>query len=298
MNLRLSRIDRENMLWGFLMIAPTFLGLLTFYMWPIVQTFYLSFTEWKAFGKYSWAGMANYEKMVGDTELWGALGNTTAFALVSAPLSIAVAILIAVLMNQNIRGVAAYRAIYFMPVVTIPAAIGMLWKWLYNGDYGLINFVLSLVGIAGPKWLTDPSMALFSIILVSVWMHIGFYMVFFLSGLQAIPSSLYEAASIDGAGAWTSFFRITLPLLSPTIFFVSVISLIEAFQVFDLVFMMIDPASLTLRDTQTVVYLFYKQAFEFNDKGYASAIAFLLFVIILAVTLIQVWFQKKWVHYE
>lgn len=280
------------------MIAPTFIGLIALYIWPTIQTFYFSFTTWEAFGNYEWSGISNYKKMWGDPDLIGALKNSFIFAALSVPISITIAILIALLLNQKIKGMSLYRTLFFLPVVTIPAAVAMVWKWLYTSDYGLINYILSLFSIKGPNWLTNPHIAIFSVIVVSIWMHVGYYMIFFLSGLQAIPSSLYEAASIDGAGSSRKLFSITLPLLTPTIFFVAIISLIEALQVFDLIFMMIEPTSPAAQDTRTLVVLFFEQGFELNNKGFASAIASLIFAIIFVITIIQVKLQKKWVHYE
>jgi multiple sugar transport system permease protein len=293
-----NSLRRGDYFWGYLMIAPTLIGLLALYIWPNIQTFYFSLTTWEAFGNYEWGGLSNYSRMLEDTDLHIALKNTLIFTALSVPVSIAIAIIVAVLLNQKIKGMSFYRTLYFLPVVTIPAAVAMVWKWLYNADYGLINYVLSLFSIEGPNWLTNPDIAIYSIVIVSVWMQIGYYMVFFLSGLQGIPKSLYEAASIDGAGPIRQFFTITIPMLTPTIFFVSIISLIEALQIFDLIFMMIEPTSPALQETKTIVVMFFKQAFEFNDKGFASAIAFLLFLIIFVITIIQVKFQKKWVHYE
>ncbi len=280
------------------MIGPTLIGLIALYIWPSIQTFYFSFTTWEAFGNYEWSGLSNYKKMLEDPDLIGAIKNSFIFAALSVPISIAIAIFIAILLNQKIKGMSFYRTLYFLPVVTIPAAVAMVWKWLYTSNYGLINYILSLFSIEGPNWLTNPDIALLSIILVSVWMQVGYYMIFFLSGLQGIPSSLYEAASIDGAGSIRKFFTITLPLLTPTIFFVTIISLIEALQIFDLIFMMIEPTSPAAQDTRTLVVLFFEQAFELNNKGFASAIASLIFVVIFTITIIQVKLQRKWVHYE
>lgn len=290
-------LKRSDYFWGYFMIAPTLIGLLAFYIWPAIQTVYFSFTTWGDFGNYEWSGLSNYEKLFQDPGLISALKNSFLFAALSVPLSIAIAIILAVLLNQKIKGMTIYRTMYFLPVITIPAAVAMVWKWLFNADYGLINFLLSLFGLEGPNWLTNPDLALISVILVSVWMQIGYYMIFFLSGLQGIPASLYEAASIDGAGPIRKFITITVPLLTPTIFFVTIISLIEALQVFDLIFMMIDVASPAAADTRTIVVLFFREAFELNNKGFASAIAVLIFIIILAITLVQVKLQKKWVHY-
>lgn len=291
-------LKRSDYFWGYLMILPTLIGLITLYIWPSIQTFFLSFTTWGAFGNYEWSGLENYKQMLADPKLASALKNSFVFASLSVPLSIAISIFIALLLNQKIKGMSFYRTIFFLPVITIPAAIAMVWKWLYTSDYGLINYILSLFSIKGQDWLTNPDISLYSIILVSIWMQVGYYMIFFLSGLQGIPSSLYEAASIDGAGAVRKFFTITLPLLTPTIFFVSIISLIEALQIFDLIFMMIEPTSPAAQDTRTLVVLFFQEAFELNNKGFASAIASLIFVIIFVITIVQVKLQKKWVHYE
>ncbi|MCU6712881.1 sugar ABC transporter permease [Paenibacillus sp. J5C_2022] len=284
------------MMWGYLMIAPLMLGLIIFYVWPVFQTFFYSFTDWGAFGNYKWSGTANYEKLLTDTNLLKAFRNTLIYIVFTVPVGIFISILIAVLLNQRIRGLSVFRTLYFLPVVTMPVAVAMVWKWLYNADYGLLNYALSKIGIDGPQWLTDPKLALYSIIVVAIWSSIGHNMIILLSGLQGISSSYYEAASIDGAGAFYKFFRITLPLLTPTIFFVSVISLIGAFQVFDLIFMMV--GNIVIDSTQSVVYLFYKYAFMQNMKGYASAVIVVLFFIILAVTFVQMKLQKRWVHYE
>ena len=295
---KMSALKRSDYFWGYLMIGPTLIGILALYIWPSIQTIYFSFTTWGAFGNFEWSGLNNYKELLRDPDLVGALKNSFIFAALSVPISISIAILIALLLNQKVKGMAFYRTMYFLPVITIPAAVAMVWKWLYAADYGLINYILSIFSIEGPNWLTNPNIALLSIILVSVWMQVGYYMIFFLSGLQGIPPSLYEAASIDGAGGVRKFFTITLPLLTPTIFFVSIISLIEALQIFDLVFMMIEPTSPAAQSTRTLVVLFFQEAFEFNNKGYASAIATLIFVILFIVTIIQVRLQKKWVHYD
>jgi multiple sugar transport system permease protein len=289
---------RSDYFWAYLMITPLMLGLVIFYLWPIIQTFYFSFTEWGAFGQYEWTGLDNYKRMLEDTNLLKSFKNTAIYIIFTVPIGIFLSILIAVLLNQNIKGKSVYRTLYFLPVITMPAAIAMVWKWLYNSDYGLLNYLLSLIGIKGPQWVSDPKIALYSIIVVAIWSGIGYNMVIFLSGLQGIPKTYYEAAEMDGAGPIRVFFKITLPLLSPVIFFVSIMSLIGAFQVFDLIFMMIGKSSTALENTQSIVYLFYQHAFVLNDKGYAAAIAVLLLAVILIITAIQMVLQKKWVHYD
>jgi len=288
----------KDLIWAYLMIAPLMLGLLIFYIWPIFQAFYFSFTSWGAFGKYHWVGLENYQSLAQNPDLGRALVNTLIYTLLSVPGGIALSILVAVLLNQKIRWVGIYRTLYFLPTITMPAAIAVVWKWLYNGDYGLINYILSLFHIQGPRWISDPHFALYSAIVVAIWSTVGYNMILFLAGLQSIPSMYYEAASLDGAGRFATFFRITLPLLSPTVFFATVIGLINAFQVFDMVFLMFGPNSLVIDSTQTVVYLFYKSAFIDNNKGFASVIVMVLLVIILIVTAIQMRLQKRWVHYS
>ncbi len=289
---------RSDYFWAYLMIAPTMFGLFIFYLWPIIQNFYFSFTEWGSFGQYEWTGLDNYKRLLEDATLLQAFKNTSIYIIFTVPIGIFLSIIVAVLLNQNIKGKSIYRTLYFLPVITMPAAIAMVWKWLYNADYGMFNYILSLVGIEGPQWVSDPNIALYSIIAVAIWSGIGYNMVIFLSGLQGIPKMYYEAAEIDGAGPVTVFFKITLPLLSPVIFFVSIMSMIGAFQVFDLIFMMIGKSSTALESTQSIVYLFYQHAFVLNDKGYAAAIAVLLLAVILIITAIQMVLQKKWVHYD
>ncbi|PLS05349.1 carbohydrate ABC transporter permease [Neobacillus cucumis] len=294
----MSKSKRNDYFWAYVMILPTLAGTLIFNIWPLLQSFYLSFTEWGGFGTYTFGGLVNYKRLFHDTELLGALKNTVIFTALSVPLGISISIFVAVLLNQKIRGMTIYRTLYFIPVVTMPAAVAIVWKWLYNSDYGLINYLLRGIGIKGLGWLTDPNIALYSLVCVAVWGAVGYNMVIILSGLQGIPKTFYEAAEIDGATPFVRFFRITLPLLTPTLFFVTVMSLINTFQMFELVYMMVGPNSPVIQETQTLVYLFYKQAFINNDKGYAAAISLFIFVIILIFTILQFRLQKKWVHYE
>lgn len=280
------------------MISPLLIGLLIFYIWPVFQTFFFSFTHWGAFGKYKLSGFSNYQSMLQDPELGRALLNTLIYTILSVVGGIIVSLFFAVLLNQKIRGVGIYRTLYFLPVVTIPGAVAVIWRWLYNGDYGLINYVLGLIHITGASWLTNMQTALYAVVVVAIWGAVGNNMVLFLAGLQGISSTYMEAAAIDGASPIRQFFHVTLPLLTPTIFFVTVTSLINAFQVFDLIFLMFGQNSPALPAGETIVYLFYQHAFIDNDKGYASAIAVLLFVIVLLVTIVQLRLQRRWVHYD
>jgi multiple sugar transport system permease protein len=296
-------MTRADAFWGYAMIAPGLIGLLIFYIWPMLQTFYFSFTEWGPFGDAVWTGLANYRELFHGPEFLMALRNTLVYTVLSVSITEAIALVLAVLLNQKLRGMSVYRTLYFIPVVTMPVAIGLVWRWLYNSDYGIINYLLSLIGIEGANWLSDPSLALYAIVVVGVWSGIGYALVLFLAGLQTIPAEYYDAASVDGAGALVKFFRITLPLLSPTVFFVTVISLIGSLQVFDLIFVMISSGrsastSPVIDQTQSLVYLFYKNTFVINEQGQGAAVVLTLFIIIVLVTLVQFRLQRKWVHYE
>ena len=296
------RKDRvTEALWGYAFIAPIALGLAIFYLWPVLQTAYFSFTEWGAFGGHTWSGLENYRRLVGDPEVGRALVNTIAYTVLGL-IAIPLAILFAALLNRKMRGVGAYRTFFFLPVVTMPVAVAMVWRWLYNGDYGLINYVLSLVGIDGPNWIADPKTALYALVVIGVWSSIGYNLIIFLAGMQAIPAEYSEAASIAGAGPVRQFFRITLPLLSPTAFFVSVVSVIGSLQLFDLVFVITGSGAAARANPayprlQTVVQLFYDRAFVTNDRGYAAAVVMLLLLIIVVLTAIQFRLQRRWVHY-
>jgi multiple sugar transport system permease protein len=294
---------RADAFWGYAMIAPGLIGMLIFYIWPMFQTFYFSFTEWGPFGDAVWTGLANYRALFSGPEFLMALRNTLVYTVLSVSITEAIALVLAVLLNQKLRGMSVYRTLYFIPVVTMPVAIGLVWRWLYNSDYGIINYLLSLIGIEGPNWLSDPDLALYAIVAVLVWSGIGYALVLFLAGLQTIPAEYYDAASVDGAGPLVKFFRITLPLLSPTVFFVTVISLINSLQVFDVIFVMISSGrgastSPVIDQTQSLVYLFYKNTFVINEQGEGAAVVLTLFIIIVLITLVQFRLQRRWVHYE
>ncbi|MDK2810001.1 MAG: multiple sugar transport system permease protein [Petroclostridium sp.] len=284
--------------WAYFMVFPTMAGLIILNIWPIFQTIYLSFTKYGDFGRTKWIGMGNYVKLFHDTVFLKSMYNTFVYTIGVVPFGVFLSLVLAVLLNANIRGKTIYRTIYFLPVVSTPAAIAMVWKMLFITDYGLLNYVLSLVGINKIQWLTSPKFAIISVIIVGIWSMAGYYMVILLSGLQEIPKTFYEAADIDGAGPLYKFFRITIPLVSPTLFFVVVLSLTSSLQVFDTIFMMFEKKSPVLEDVQSMAYLFYKYGFQMNEKGYASAIVVVLLVIILLITAIQLKMQKKWVHYQ
>ena len=290
-----TKRERSEFLWGWLFILPTTIGLIVLNIIPIFQTIYQSFFKTGDFGKGNiFIGLQNYQKVFADKEIWQALINTFKYAIVEVPFSIVIALVLAVLLNRKMKGRSVYRTIIFLPMVAAPAAVAMVWRWLFNSDYGLINNVFHV----HVNWVSDPKIAVFSVAIIGVWSIIGYNMVLFLSGLQEIPRDYYEAASIDGATGIKQFFHITIPLLSPTIFFVMVTRVIGAMQVFDLIFMVMDRNSPALYKTQSLVYLFYQNSFVQNNKGYGSTIVVLLLVVIMIMTVFQNIAQKKWVHYN
>lgn len=287
--------ERSEFIWGWLFILPTMIGLIILNIIPIFQTIYQSFFKTGDFGRGNvFVGFDNYVKVFGDSEVWQSLINTFKYAIVEVPFSICIALVLAVLLNRKMKGRSVYRTIIFLPMVAAPAAVAMVWRWLYNSDFGLINNVFGL----DVKWVSDPKIAVYSIAVIGIWSIIGYNMVLFLSGLQEIPHDYYEAAQIDGATGIKSFFHITIPLLSPTIFFVLVTRVIAALQVFDLIFMVMNDANPALSKTQSLVYLFYKYSFTNKNLGYGSTIVVVLLAITMVITVIQNIGQKKWVFYN
>ncbi|WP_051299543.1 carbohydrate ABC transporter permease [Arthrobacter castelli] len=289
---------KRDTLAAIIFIGPMTLGLSIFYLWPLVRTFFLSFTKWGAFGGTEFTGLENYERLINDSDVWQALLVSFGYTGIVL-LGIPVAIVMAVLLNQkNLKWLTGYRVLFFLPVVTMPVAAALVWRLLYNGRYGAINYILSWFGIDGPSWLTQPGLALVAIGIVGVWLLLGQQIIILLAGLQGVPRTLLESSAIDGANAVQRFRYVTLPLLTPSIFFVVVITVIGCLQMFDLVFVMLEPGNPALASTKTIVYYFYQVGFVYNDRGYAAAIAFLLMVIIFILTALQFRLQKRWVHYE
>ncbi len=297
--LKKTKQNRNEFFWGWLFILPTVFGLLVLNIIPIFQTIYQSFFKTGAFGKGNiFVGLDNYKKLIADDSIWQALINTFKYAIVEVPLSIAIAIVLAVFLNRKMRGRTLFRTIYFLPMVAAPAAVAMVWRWLYNSEFGLLNHLLNSIGLSSVNWISNPKFGFVSIAMVGVWSVIGYNMVLFLAGLQEIPHDYYEAAEIDGASGIREFFSITLPLISSTMFFVTVTRIISALQVFDSIFMMMDRTNQALPKTQSLVYLFYRYSFVESNKGYGSAIVMLLLLVIMIVTIIQMKLQKKWVNYN
>jgi len=296
---KVSKHTWNEWFWAWFLIAPTIIGLIVLNIIPIFQTAYLSFFKSGDFGRnHVFVGLDNYVRMFQDPQVWQAVVNTLIYTLLVVPISIAFAMLIAVLLNRPIRGKSIYRTIYFIPMIAAPAAVTMVWRWLYNSNFGLINYLLSLIGIPPVNWTTDPKIAIVSIAIIGIWSIVGYNMVLLLAGLQEIPRDYYEASEIDGAGKVKQFWAVTLPLVTPTLFFVMVTTIIQSMQVFDVIYMMIDITNPAYEKTVSLVYLFYNNSFKYSDKGYGSAIVMLLLAIIMIITVIQIKVQKKWVNYS
>jgi multiple sugar transport system permease protein len=282
--------------WALLFLAPTILGLAVLSAGPILATLAISFTKWDLLTAPNLTGFDNYATLLSDDRFLKALRNTFFYTAASVPIGSAIALGLAVALNQTFRGIAFVRAAYFLPVVTSTIAVSLVWQWIYAKDAGLLNEVIGLVGIPAQRWLTDPTLAMPSIVAMSIWQGLGVNVIIFLAGLQAIPSELIDAASVDGAGRWARFRNIVLPLLTPTIFFTGVLNLIASFQVFDQIFVLEKPRA--TEATITVVYFIYENGFKFFKMGYASAASWVLFIIVAVFTYIYFRSQNRWVHYQ
>jgi len=291
-----QRLKNNENVYGLAFVGPLILGLVVFTYGPVVAAAWLSLCKGDYIGIPEWIGLGNYARAFQDELLWKALGNTVYYVMGTVPAGIILSLALALAMNQQLRGIVFYRAIFFLPTITSAVAISLMWMWMYNPEFGIINSLVRLVGLKGPKWLASPVWAMPAIIIMSIWRGLGYNMLLFLAGLQGIPKEFYEAAEIDGADAWQRFLHITFPLLSPTTFMITVLSIIGGFQVFEYSYVMTRGGP--LYSTLTVVLLIYQRGFETFEMGYASAIAYVLFAIMLALTLIQFRMQSRWVHYE
>lgn len=269
-----------------LFLLPTIAVLGVFNFYPALYSLFLSLFKWNGLNpQREFVGLGNYQQLFQSAEFWNALRVTLLYATGVTLIALALGLLVAFLLNQSIRGQAFYRVLYFLPVITPTVASGVVWRYLFDPTQGVINRGLAEVGLQGPAWLNDPSWALFSVILVGVWKRVGFNMVVYLAALQGIPRTYYEAAEIDGAGVWQQFRFVTVPLLAPTTFFLVVTALIDAFQVFDLIYVMTSGGP--LGSTDVVGYYLYRYGFRYSQLGFASAIAYVMFALIFMVTIVQ-----------
>lgn len=288
---------RRHNLAGWLFVGPVIGGVLAFQLAPVGVSLWVSMTDWSGLSDPVFRGLTNYTEMfTRDPEFFGALRNTLVFTVAVVALSIIGGMVLALLCNTTMRGIGVFRTLYFSPVVTNVIAIGFVWFWLYEPNNGLVNGVLGSLGLPTPAWLSDPSTALAAVVVVAVWQGVGYPMVILLAGLQAIDSSLLEAAVVDGAGPVRKFFQVTLPLLTPSIFFLTITQFISSFQVFGIIYVMTGGGP----NNATSVFIFqiYETAFAHGRLGYAAAMGWVLFLMVGLVTALQWISEKRWVHYE
>lgn len=291
-----TNLARREALTFYLLISPWLLGFLLFVLGPMVASLFISFTRWDLLSPAKFVGLQNYDRIfTRDPLFWQSLKVTAIYTCIYVPIELAGGLVLALLMNQKLRFVSVFRTVYYLPSILPGVAFVVLWMWMLHPDVGLVNTLLSYVGIDGPRWLADPDSALPALLMMSLW-GLGRSMVIYLASLQGIPRHLYEAAAIDGANAWHSFWKITLPMLTPTIFFNLVLSVISTFQTFTSAFVATNGGPLD----STLFYVLYlfRQAFQYFNMGYASALAWILFLVILALTLLIVRSSDRWVYYE
>ncbi|MCI9623532.1 MAG: sugar ABC transporter permease [Lachnospiraceae bacterium] len=293
-NSKVGKFAKTEGMWGYIMVAPTIIGLIVLNLYPFIDTLKLSFTKTKPFGFYEFNGLTNYITMFTNADFWRANLNTIYFCLLTVPLGIFLALVVAVMLNTKIKGRTAFRAIFFLPMVVAPAAVAMVWKWMFNTEYGIINTLLG----NNVNWITNPNVVMVTCAIVAIWSAIGYDAVLLLSGLQNISKSYYEAASLDGATKIQQFFHITLPMVSPTLFVVMIMRLMSSLKVYDLIYMMVEESNPALTSAQSLMFLFYRESFVAGNKGYGSAVVIWTVLLIGIVTAFQFWGQKKWVNYE
>ena len=291
----MSRAARQEAIEGVLFALPLLIGLLAFTAYPVIRSFVISFARYEIFSPPQFIGVQNYVDLFHDPLFWQSLKVTTLYSILSVPLGLVSGLAVALLMNQKVRGITVFRTIYYLPAVVSGVAVSLLWIWIFNPDFGLAKVAMRGLGLPPQPWLNDPKTALPSLVFMSLW-GVGGGMVIYLAGLQGVPAHLYESARLDGANTVQQFRHVTLPMLTPVIFYNLIMGIIGSFQVFTQAFVMTSggPANATLF---YVLYLF-RQAFAYYHMGYASAMAWILFAIILALTLLVFRSSAAWVYYE
>lgn len=290
------KLKQQNLA-GWLFVGPVIFGVLFFQLAPVAASLVVSLTNWSGLNKPKFLGLDNYKELfTADDTFYASLKNTVIFTLVVVVLTIFIGLALAVLCNQKVKGIGIFRTLYYSPAVTNVVAIGFVWFWLYDPDNGLFNSSLKTIGIDGPAWLSDTKTALIAVIIVAIWQGVGYPMVILLAGLQSIDPSLTEAATMDGASAWRRFWSVVFPLLTPSLFFLTITQFISSFQVFGIIYVMTSGGP----NNATGVFIFqiYEAAFGHGRLGYASAMGWVLFVIVGLVTAIQWKMEKRWVHYD
>ena len=291
-----GRLGRDTW-WAWWFLAPTILGLAALSAGPIIASFGISLTDWDLLSPAEFVGVENFASLLSNQRFLLALRNTAFYTLTSVPLSLILGLGLALALDQRIRGIAIIRTAYFLPVVTSTTAIALVWMWIYGPQGGLLNAALDVFGIPPQKWIADPFWSMPSIVVMSVWQGIGTTVIILLAGLQGIPQEFHDAASVDGAGRWHRFRHVTVPLLTPTLFFTGILSFIGAFQVFDQVYVLARPGEPT-KATITLVYFIYESGFDHFKMGLAAAASWILFLIVAILTILYFRSQSRWVHYQ
>jgi multiple sugar transport system permease protein len=289
-------LAREANITGWILITPMVFGFVTLLMVPLITALYMSFTNWPLLGKAEFIGFGNYRNIILDHDFWKVLGNTFYFAVGLVPLNIILALLLAVMLSKNMPGMGLFRLAIFVPVMTSLIVWSIVWKYMFATDSGFFNQIIQLFGVHGPAWLYNTKLAMPAVIVTSVLKNVGLNMVLFIAAMQQVPDQLYEAAKIDGAGRTRTFFQITIPMITPTIFLTIIMTVIGSMKVFGQIYVMTQggPDS----STKVLVYYIYEKAFKLFDFGYASALAFFLFALIFIFTLIQWQLRKRWIFHE
>ena len=282
--------------WAYIFLLPNLLLFAAFTIYPVFASFFYSLNEWTIQNPMKFIGLNNYIALLSDTTFRKVLGNTFYYTAGVIPFQTALGLLIAVALNQKLRFTTVYRSVYFVPVVTSSIAVSMVWQWMYQPEWGVFNSLLKIVGIQGPNWLFSTTWSMPAVILLSIWKNVGYSVVLYLAALQSVPESLYESAMIDGANSWQRFWKVTMPLISPTTFFIIVLSVIGSFQSFDQIYVLTQggPA----RATSVIAHYLYQNGFQFFKMGYAAAIAYVMFAFLLVVTIIQWYYRRRWVFGE
>lgn len=289
----------KKWMWGYFFVGPTIIGLLVLNIYPIIRTLILSFSKNIGFEQYTFDGFSNYIRVFQDAEVWIGLKNTLIFSALSVAGGILISLVLAWLMSKYIRGKSIYRVIYFTPMVAAPAAVAMVWSWLYNTEFGALNQALKALGMDTHSWLNDPKYAMLSIVIIAVWGGLGQQIIILIVAITNVPYTYYEAAELDGANGFVKLFKITVPLISPSVFFLTITGFIGSLTQFDLIYMLYGAnTSKAMDSVRTIMYQYYREAFVVQDKPYASAISMIALCVIMIFTVIQFVAQKKMVHYD
>lgn len=290
-----KKYKKGDFLSALLFLSPTLVIFTAFILFPVFFSFYLSFHSWNMFsGDTTFVGLENYSRMIQDAEFWQVLGNTAVYTFGTIPINMALSLWVAYLLNKKLKGKKFLRTAFFAPVIISPVAAAVIWRWMYDPNFGLVNYLISFLGIGSINWLNEPTAAMFALIIMGVWKTFGINMILFSAGLQGIPDNYYEAAELDGAGKWAKFYHITIPMLAPTTFFIMIMSMISSFQVFDIVYVLTSGGP--MGSTKVLVFYVYEYAFKFFEMGYASAISYFLFAVLFILTMLQVKYMKSKVY--